>query len=65
MPTKGNPRHAFRFEPGLWEAFLAAVPLDPRGRDATGIVRDFVAWYAGQRGAPKPERPARKTTDIE
>jgi hypothetical protein len=57
MSTKGNPRHAFRFEPELWQAFTDAVPDDPRGRDATAVVRDFVAWYARRRGAVKPERP--------
>jgi hypothetical protein len=57
MPTQGNPRHAFRFEPGLWAAFLAAVKRDPHKRKATEVVRDFVAWYARERGVPKPVRP--------
>jgi len=57
----GSPRHAFRFEPGLWASFLAAVARDPHGRNAAEIVRDLVAWYAHQRGAPKPERPARRS----
>jgi hypothetical protein len=59
VPTKGNPRHAFRFEPGLWASFLAAVARDPQGRSAAVVVRDLAAWYARQRGAPKPERPPR------
>jgi hypothetical protein len=64
MPTKGNPRHAFRFEPDLWDLFLSAIPRDPRGRDASGVVRDLVAWYAGHKGAPKPERPGRERADA-
>jgi len=60
MPTKGNPRHAFRFDPDLWTAFVAAIERDPHGRDATAVVRDFVSWYTHQRGALKPERPPRQ-----
>lgn len=60
MPTKGNPRHAFRFDADLWNAFLAAVGRDPHGRDASAVVRDLVAWYSGRRGAPRPERPPRR-----
>lgn len=58
MPTKGNPRHAFRFEPGLWEAFREAATQDPEGRTAAVIVRDLVAWYA-RRKKGEPVRPAR------
>ncbi len=57
MPTKGSPRHAFRFEETLWAAFLAAVKRDPHGRNTAEIVRDFVAWYARQPRAARPERP--------
>jgi hypothetical protein len=60
VPTKGNPRHTFRFEPGLWTAFLAAVKRDPHGRNMAEVVRDLVSWYSHQRGAPKPERPSRE-----
>ena len=60
MPTKGNPRHAFRFDPKAWDAFIDAVERDPHGRDPTAVVRDFVHWYAHQKGALKPERPPRK-----
>jgi hypothetical protein len=49
MPTKGNPRHAFRFEPGLWAAFREAAKRDPEGRPVSVIVRDFIAWYARER----------------
>lgn len=59
MPTKGNPRHAFRFEPGLWQAFLDAVKRDPHGRTMAEVVRDLVAWYARQKPG-HPERPARR-----
>jgi hypothetical protein len=58
MPTKGNPRHAFRFEPELWQAFTEAVRHDPHGRDTTAVIRDFAVWYSRRKGAPKPERPA-------
>ena len=58
MPTKGNPRHAFRFDDGLWEAFQAAAQRDPFRRVPAVIVRDFVAWYARQRKTPAPKRPA-------
>jgi len=64
MPTKGNPRHAFRFEPDLWDAFAEAVKRDPHRRDQSGVVRDLVAWYSRQRGAPKPERPPRDNPDA-
>lgn len=56
MPTRGNPRHAFRFEDGLWGAFLAAVKRDPEGRTAAVVVRDLVAWYARRKPGP-PQRP--------
>lgn len=58
MPTKGNPRHAFRFEPGLWRAFLTAVARDPEGRNMAEVVRDLVAWYARQKKG-EPVRPPR------
>jgi hypothetical protein len=57
MPTKGNPRHAFRFDPDLWDEFQAAAERDPLGRNQAAIVRDFVAWFARRRGVPKPKRP--------
>lgn len=60
MPTKGNPRHAFRFEEDLWEAFCAAMGLDPLGRNQSQIVRDLVAWYSHWPGAPKPQRPTKQ-----
>jgi hypothetical protein len=60
MPTQGNPRHTFRFEPDLWRSFLAAVKNDPHKRSAAEVVRDFVTWYVHQRGAIKPIRPGRE-----
>ena len=57
VPTKGNPRHGFRFEPDLWQAFLDAVSRDPDGRDASTVVRDFVAWYSRRRRVSAPKRP--------
>jgi hypothetical protein len=59
VPTKGNPRHAFRFEPGLWRAFLDAVRRDPLGRNMAEVVRDLVAWYARQKRG-EPVRPPRR-----
>jgi hypothetical protein len=58
MPTKGNPRRTFRFEPTLWTAFTEAAKRDPHKRSPTVIVRDFIAWYAGQRGFARPVRPS-------
>jgi len=58
MPTNGNPRHAFRFEPGLWQAFREAVVRDPGKRSAAVVVRDLVAWYARQKPGD-PVRPSR------
>lgn len=60
MPTRGTPRHAFRFDKELWDAFTEAVSRDPRRRDVSGVIRDFAAWYARRRGAPAPERPPRQ-----
>jgi hypothetical protein len=57
MPTKGNPRHAFRFDPGLWDDFQDAASRDPLKRKQAEIVRDLVAWYARKRSTPKPTRP--------
>ena len=65
VPTKGNPRHAFRFEPGLWRAFLVAAARDPQGRSAAVIVRDFVCWYVGQRGTLRPVRPPKSRSAIQ
>lgn len=62
MPTKGNPRHAFRFDPDLWEAFDEAAQRDPFERDQSAIIRDFVAWYSrwpSERKTRRPERPPR------
>lgn len=58
MPTKGNPRHAFRFDPDLWEAFQDAARSDPLGRVPAVVVRDLIAWYSRRRkGAPvRPPR---------
>jgi hypothetical protein len=49
-PTKGNPRHAFRFKPELWAQFTAAAERDPDGRDQTAVIRDFIRWYVRERG---------------
>jgi len=56
---KGNPRHAFRFEPGRWASFFAAVKRDPLGRNATEVVHDLVGWYAREKpGDPvRPPKP--------
>ena len=59
MPTKGNPRHAFRFDQDLWDAFCRAANVDPLDRNQAQIVRDLVAWYSHHPGAPKPQRPSR------
>lgn len=56
-PTRGNPRHAFRFTPTLWAEFVAAVERDPEGRDQTAVLRDFIRWYTRERGAKLPQRP--------
>lgn len=56
---RGNPRHAFRFEPGLWRAFNEAIRRDPHGRNAAEVIRDLVAWYSREPKAPRPERPER------
>lgn len=58
-PTRGNPRHAFRFTPELWAAFVDAIRRDPEGRDATAVLRDFIRWYVRERGAKLPDRPRR------
>lgn len=63
MPTKGNPRHAFRFEPDLWAAFLAAVKRDPHGRNPTEVVHDLVSWYA-RRKPGEPMRPPKPPADA-
>jgi hypothetical protein len=62
VPTKGNPRHAFRFEPDLWHAFTEAAKRDPLGRDMANVVRDLVSWYARHKpGDPvRPPRPPRR-----
>lgn len=60
MPTKGNPRHAFRFEPELWKEFLDALTRDPKARKPTAVIRDHVLWYIGRKDAPEPERPERR-----
>ena len=59
--SRGNPRHAFRFEPARWASFLAAVKHDPLGRNMTEVVHDLVGWYTRERAGdpvrpPKPER---------
>lgn len=61
MPTRGNPRHGFRFKPGEWEAFTEAVERDPLGRTMADVARDLlVGWYARTKSG-EPVRPPRKS----
>ncbi len=49
MPTRGNPRRAFRLDDKLWEEFRVAA--ESQGWDRGSLLHDFVEWYARQ-----PER---------
>lgn len=60
MPTKGNPRQAFRFDPDLWERFVAAIEITDPPADRSEVIRQFVRWYVRERGAKLPERPSRE-----
>lgn len=60
MPTKGNPRQAFRFEPDLWRQFVAAVELSDPSADRSDVIRQLVRWYVRERGAKLPDRADRE-----
>lgn len=46
MPTRGNPRRAFRLDDKLWEAFKVAA--ESRGWDRGSLLGDFVNWYTNE-----------------
>ena len=63
MPTKGNPRQAFRFDPDLWTLFCATVDVAEPPIDRSEVIRQFVRWYVREKGAKLPERPAKELID--
>lgn len=64
MPTKGNPRQAFRFEPELWTAFCAAVDAADPPVPRSEVIRQFMRWYVREKGVKLPERPSREVIDA-
>lgn len=46
MPTRGNPRRAFRLDDELWEEFRVAA--ESYGWDRGQLLNDFVTWFARQ-----------------
>jgi hypothetical protein len=51
VPTPGTQRTAIRIEPDLWERF-AEVAKPNR----SAVLRDFIRWYVGDKGATMPRR---------
>lgn len=52
-PETYTKHHAIRVGKTRWEAFGALVA--PRSRAA--VINEFIAWYIGEKGAKRPERP--------
>ncbi|MFI7644096.1 hypothetical protein [Nonomuraea sp. NPDC049400] len=64
MPTKGNPRQAFRFEPDLWTLFCAAVDAADPPVDRSEVIRQFVRWYVREKGVKLPDRLSKEDIDA-
>lgn len=61
MPTRGNPRRAFRLEDDdQWERFGKAT--EALGSDRSEVLRDFVDWFVDQpdRVTYKRRKPPRR-----
>lgn len=57
-PTaRGTTVRAIRIETDLWERFGELA--DP---DRSGVIREFLRWYTGEKGAKMPRRPRPSTT---
>ncbi len=52
MPTPGTARTAIRIEPKLWELFGTVAV------NRSAVLRDFIRWYIGEKGAKMPRRPS-------
>jgi len=57
MPTEGTKRQSFRLDQGLWDEFGAATQRAEPPADRTAVLRNFIEWYVGKRGAKRPTRP--------
>jgi hypothetical protein len=58
LPSKGNPRRAFRYEDDdRWHLFMRLA--EPQG-GASEALRQFVDWYTRKPKAKMPQRPARE-----
>jgi hypothetical protein len=55
--TKHRP---IRVDGELWEAFGALVG----DRNRSAVIRDFIRWFVGARGARLPRRPQKSTPSI-
>lgn len=51
-----TPHRPIRVEDELWDSFGALVGA----RNRSSVIRDFIRWYIGMRGAKLPERPKRR-----
>lgn len=46
-----------RVDEELWTSFGEAVQRASRETDRSKVVREFMRWYTGERGAQLPDRP--------
>jgi hypothetical protein len=51
VPTPGTTRTALRIEPSLWQRFGEVAA------NRSEVLRDFIRWYIGEKGAKMPKRP--------
>lgn len=60
-----TPLQKFRAEKEFWDHFGDSVAASPDAEaDRSKVLRQFMRWYNGERGARLPERPStRRTAD--
>lgn len=55
MKDTHTPNRPIRVEDELWAEFGRLVGV----RNRSAVIRDFIRWYVGERGAARPKRPER------
>lgn len=56
-----TPLRPVRVEASLWEEFGRLVGK----RNRSAVIRDFIRWYVGERGAKLPKRPLQPSSQAE
>lgn len=59
------PLHQVRVSNELWMRFGAAVQRVDPGLDRSRVLREFMSWYIGEKGARLPQRPPPRHVNAE